>query len=123
MALIVPLGRGWMERKLAMAKKALTFDEKVDGLQRQSGLPLHQCEQILTNLENNEDWSIYHKKQNRNGRRPNSSRPMTPALKREIRSLHRLQPNMTQSEIAAKANVNIGRVSEALDNAETVSDI
>lgn len=58
--------------------------------------------------------ALYRKKQMRNGRRPVSSTPMTPALAAQIRQHFASNPDATQSEIAARFNVNIGRVAEAL---------
>jgi hypothetical protein len=51
----------------------------------------------------------------RKGKRsPPTSTPMTPALRRQIILAARLNPEMSQLEIAKSFGVNQGRVSEAL---------
>lgn len=48
-------------------------------------------------------------------RAPASSVTMTPALAKRIRTMKARSPRMTQAAIAAKFNINPGRVSEALN--------
>ena len=49
-------------------------------------------------------------RRSRSPRRPPSSRPMTPELAEEIRHLH-ASTTLTNSQIAARLNVNQGRIS------------
>jgi hypothetical protein len=58
--------------------------------------------------------TIYKKKVFANGRRPASSQPMTPELRKAIRAHYEADPEVTQQEIANMFNVNIGRVNEVL---------
>ena len=58
--------------------------------------------------------TLYRKRQYTNGRRPNASQPMNPALARAIRRAFAANPHMTQAQLAARFNVNPGRVAEAL---------
>lgn len=47
-------------------------------------------------------------------RAANKSRPLTPALAKEIRAYVKKHPRLHQRDVAQKFNVNPGRVSEAL---------
>lgn len=71
---------------------------------------------VLTRLED-QGFTVYRKKVFTNGRRPNTSETMTPALAKAIRTYHGVYPDTTQQEIANVFNVNIGRVNEALKEA------
>lgn len=59
-------------------------------------------------------YTVYRKKQFKNGRRPNSSQRMTPELADQIRLYFALNPTHTQQQIAFLFNVNSGRVNEVL---------
>ena len=59
-------------------------------------------------------FTVYKKKVFQNGRRPNTSPPMTDELAQRIRATYRNNPHLTMHEIAALHGVNHGRVSEAL---------
>ena len=67
---------------------------------------LHKLEQL--------GHTVYKKKVFVNGRRPNSSEPMTPELVQAMREYFSANPEATQHQIANKFNVNSGRVNEAL---------
>lgn len=58
--------------------------------------------------------AVYKKKAFKNGRRPNSSAPMTPGLAHRIRAHFKANPTITQQDLARIYNVNSGRVAEAL---------
>jgi hypothetical protein len=47
-------------------------------------------------------------------RAPNSSVPLTDAVRQQIRTLHATQPTMTQKTMAEITGVNSGRVSETV---------
>jgi hypothetical protein len=49
-----------------------------------------------------------------NGRRPNSSQPITPEISQAIRAYYAKNSDVTQQQIANHFNVNSGRVAEAL---------
>jgi hypothetical protein len=57
---------------------------------------------------------VYKKKTFRNARRPAQSQQLTPALAIQIKAEWEADKNITQSALAAKHNVNIARVSEAI---------
>jgi hypothetical protein len=71
------------------------------------------AEQIIGRLES-EGMAVYKKKTFLNGRRPNSSEPMTHHLRTMIRETFHRDPTLTQQQIATIYNVNSGRVAEAL---------
>jgi hypothetical protein len=47
-------------------------------------------------------------------RAPNTSAPITDALKVQIRAMKTAEPHLSQAEIGKRINLNPGRVSEAL---------
>ena len=67
---------------------------------------LHKLEQL--------GHTVYKKKVFANGRRPNSSNPLTPEIVRAIQEYYAANSGVTQQQIANIFNVNIGRVNEAL---------
>lgn len=67
---------------------------------------LHKLEQL--------GHTVYKKKVFANGRRPNSSQPITPEISEAIRAYYAANPDVTQQQIANHFNVNSGRVAEAL---------
>jgi len=69
---------------------------------------------LICDLLEQRGLALYRKKRMRNGRRPNASQPMTPALAAAIRQALQDDPEITQSELASRFNVNIGRVAEVL---------
>jgi hypothetical protein len=71
------------------------------------------AEHIIGRIED-EGMAVYKKKVFLNGRRPNSSEPMTHHLQAMIRETYRRDPTLTQQQIATIYNVNSGRVAEAL---------
>jgi hypothetical protein len=77
------------------------------------GLELAEGEGLLRKLEE-QGYTIYKKKVFANGRRPNTSQPMTPELRIAIRNYYEAIPDATQQDIANIFNVNIGRVNEVL---------
>lgn len=77
---------------------------------------LELAKERLVILENH-GFAVYKKKVFMNGRRPNTSPPMTDELKRRIRATYQNNPHLTMHEIAALHGVNHGRVSEALSEA------
>jgi hypothetical protein len=87
-------------------------DEAIEVLQK-LGLELAESVAFLRKLEA-QGYTIYKKKVFVNGRRPNTSEPMTPALRTAIRNYYEADPDATQQEIANIFNVNIGRVNEVL---------
>lgn len=58
--------------------------------------------------------TVYKKKVFVNGRRPNSSQPITPEVVQAMREYYAANPEATQQQIANRFNVNSGRVNEAL---------
>lgn len=86
----------------------------IRALMRAAGVDGVKALHILTQLEQ-QGLTIYKKKEMKNGRRPNSSTPMTPALAKQIRHYFAAHPDATQQEIANVFNVNSGRVNEALE--------
>lgn len=70
---------------------------------------------IICDLLEQRGLALYRKRQMRNGRRPNSSTPMTPMVAQQIRKVFEANPHLTQSEVAAQFNVNAGRVAEVLN--------
>jgi hypothetical protein len=67
---------------------------------------LHKLEQF--------GHTVYKKKVFANGRRPNSSQPITPEISQAIRAYYAKNSDVTQQQIANHFNVNSGRVAEAL---------
>ena len=67
---------------------------------------LHKLEQL--------GHTVYKKKVFVNGRRPNSSQPITPEVVQAMREYYAANPEATQQQIANRFNVNSGRVNEAL---------
>lgn len=61
-------------------------------------------------------FAVYKKKVFRHGRRPSTSVPITEAIKSDIKEMYRINPTLTQHELATLFNVNPGRVSEALNS-------
>lgn len=74
---------------------------------------LELASERLVILENH-GYAVYKKKVFNNGRRPNTSPPMTDELAQRIRATYRNNPHLTMHEIASLHGVNHGRVSEAL---------
>ena len=91
----------------------MTAEEKVDALLGTGVIDQDQARLLLGRLEDM-GLTIYKKKIFTNGRRPNSSRTMTPELAVKIRHYFKTHPDMTQQEIANIFNVNSGRVNEAV---------
>lgn len=89
------------QRKIEMLERIL---DKNGGADRASNL--------LEALEA-EGMSIYKKKIIKE-RRPNSSQPMSEKLRAKILADYRADPSITQSALAARYNVNSGRVAEVL---------
>lgn len=88
-------------------------EEYVDILKSVNGVGAKLAWRISQELER-QGLTIYKKKVFANGRRPNSSEPMTPELRAAIRDYFEADPDATQQEIANMFNVNIGRVHEVL---------
>jgi len=82
-------------------------------LMEAGSLDLNTATKIVAKLEA-QGMTIYKKKVSKNGRRPTTSQPMTPAIATAIRAYYSAYPDATQQEIANKFNVNIGRVNEVL---------
>ena len=74
---------------------------------------LGMAELVLSRLED-QGFTVYKKKVFTNGRRPNTSTPMTREIANDIRGYYEFYPDATQQEIANHFNVNIGRVNEIL---------
>lgn len=74
---------------------------------------LHKLEQL--------GHTVYKKKVFANGRRPNSSQPITPDVIQAMRVYYAANPEATQQKIANQFNVNIGRVNEALNKSKEPS--
>ena len=91
----------------------MTFDEKVDLLERIGPLNRAHSQMLLNKLEYM-GLTIYKKKVIENHRRPNVSETMTPELAQQIRDYFAAHPDIPQHEIARVFNVNSGRVNEAL---------
>jgi DNA-binding MarR family transcriptional regulator len=85
----------------------------VFALMEAGSLDLNTATKIVAKLEA-QGMTIYKKKIFKNGKRPTSSQPMTPAIAKAIRAYYSAYPDATQQEIANKFNVNIGRVNEVL---------
>lgn len=92
-------------------------NDKLFALMRAANVDLNRGMAITDKLEA-EGFTIYKKKVFRNGRRPSSSAYMTKALRAKIVEFYNANPTVTQSQIAAKFNVNSGRVAEALSGDE-----
>lgn len=88
--------------------------EAVRALMATGQFDLAGATRLLIQLEQN-GYTVYRKKQFKNGRRPNVSQPLTPKLAKQIRKYFIANPDATQQEIANTFNVNIGRVNEALE--------
>jgi hypothetical protein len=82
-------------------------------LMEAGSLDLNTATKIMAKLEA-QGMTIYKKKVSKNGRRPTTSQPMTPAIAKAIRAYYSAYPDATQQEIANKFSVNIGRVNEVL---------
>lgn len=87
--------------------------DAIFALMEAGSLDLNTATQIVAKLEA-QGLTIYKKKVSKNGRRPTTSQPMTPAIAKAIRAYYSAYPDATQQEIANKFNVNIGRVNEVL---------
>jgi len=85
----------------------------IDALISTGYLTTDTAQDFLEKLEN-QGLTVYKKKVFANGRRPNSSEPVTPELKKAIREYFEANPDVTQQQIANRFNVNSGRVAEAL---------
>ena len=59
--------------------------------------------------------AIYKKKVALQQRRPPSSAPMNPAIRASIAADFAANPDLTQATLAARYNVNIGRVNEIVN--------
>lgn len=92
-------------------------NDKLFALMRAANVDLNRGMAIMDKLEA-EGFTIYKKKVFRNGRRPSSSAYMTKALRAKIVEFYNANQTVTQSQIAAKFNVNAGRVAEALSGDE-----
>lgn len=92
--------------------KSLSRDAKVSALAEVIGTDTAKAERALSELEDR-GFTIYNKKRKLNDKRDVASRPMTPELRQQIRELHE-NSSLTQQQIAAHLNINIGRVCEAL---------
>lgn len=92
-------------------------NDKLFALMRAANVDLSRGMAIMDKLEA-EGFTIYKKKVFRNGRRPSSSAYMTKALRAKIVEFYNTNPTVTQSQIAAKFNINAGRVAEALSGDE-----
>ena len=88
-------------------------EEYIEVLKAIKGVGATLAHRIPKELER-QGLTIYRKKVFANGRRPNSSEPMTPELRAAIRNYYEADPDATQQEIANMFNVNIGRVNEVL---------
>lgn len=86
----------------------------VFALMQAGGMDFNEAKRIIANLEE-EGMTIYRKKVHKNPRRPAAAQPMTPKIAKAIRAYFEAYPKTTQQEIAARFNVNIGRVNEALE--------
>lgn len=89
-------------------------DGALAALMQAAGVDAVRALHILTQLEA-QGWTVYRKKVMRNGRRPNSSQPLTPAVAKAIRRYFAHNPDATQQQIANLFNVNSGRVNEVLN--------
>jgi DNA-binding MarR family transcriptional regulator len=92
--------------------KWLNRDAKVTALAEAIGIDTADAERVLAALEA-QGFTIYNKKRKLNDRRDVASQPMTPEMRRRIKELHETS-SLTQQQIAASLNINIGRVCEAL---------
>ena len=88
--------------------------DHIYALMRAGNFDLRTAQTVLAKLEQ-EGFTVYKKKVFKNGRRPNTSQPLTDELKKEIRAYFAADPDVTQQELANRFGVNIGRVSEALE--------
>jgi hypothetical protein len=88
-------------------------EEYIEVLKAIKGVGVTLAHRIPKELER-QGLTIYKKKVFVNGRRPNSSQPMTPELRAAIIEYFEGDPEATQQEIANVFNVNIGRVNEVL---------
>jgi hypothetical protein len=88
-------------------------EEYIEVLKSINGVGATLARRIPEELER-QGLTIYKKKVFANGRRPASSQPMTPELRKAIRTHYEADPEVTQQEIANMFNVNIGRVNEVL---------
>jgi hypothetical protein len=88
-------------------------EEYIEVLKAIKGVGATLARRIPKELER-QGLTIYKKKVFVNGRRPNSSQPMTPELRAAIIEYFEGDPEATQQEIANMFNVNIGRVNEVL---------
>jgi len=86
----------------------------ISALMQAADIDFNDAKRIIANLEA-AGMTIYRKKVRKNGRRPKVAQPMTPEIAKAIRAYFVAYPNATQQEIATRFNVNIGRVSEALE--------
>ena len=74
--------------------------------------PGYSASALLDHIEA-QGFTIYRKKIIKE-RRPNSSQPMSDKLRAKIRADFIADPSLTQSALAARYNVNSGRVAEAI---------
>jgi hypothetical protein len=88
-------------------------EEYIEVLKSIKGVGTTLAHRIPKELERH-GLTIYKKKVFANGRRPNSSQPMTPELRAAILEYFEGDSEATQQEIANIFNVNIGRVNEVL---------
>jgi hypothetical protein len=87
--------------------------DAIFALMEAGGFDFTTATKIVAKLEA-QGLTIYKKKVSKNGRRPKTSQPLTPALARAIRDYWDMNPEATQQEVANVFNVNIGRVNEVL---------
>lgn len=89
-------------------KRNEVIDLLTDLLSRSSN-----AEEIIEEIEAR-GFAIYAKRRPPKERRPNSSAPMTDRIKQMIIRDYQSDHTITQSKLAARYNVNSGRVAEAL---------
>ena len=92
--------------------KSLSRDAKVAALADAFGIDMADAKCVLSRLEDR-GFTIYNKKRKLHERRSPAAQPMTPEMRRRIKELHEAS-SLTQQQIAATLNINIGRVCEAL---------
>lgn len=92
--------------------KPLDRMDKIIAIQDAAQCDYASAEVMLNRLEA-DGFTIYNKKRRLHAPRPPVAEKVTPTMQQEIRRLHKTS-GLTQQQIAARLNVNIGRVFEAL---------
>lgn len=92
--------------------KPLDRTDKIIAIQHAADCVYAVAEAMLDRLEA-DGFTIYNKKRKLHTPRSPVAEKVTPAMQRQIRQLHK-NSGLTQQQIAARLNVNIGRVFEAL---------